>query len=243
MEAFEKLMSFFMTPTCYEDLFYNMNFLNVVCLKMIVSKCLGYGILAGSVLLRIPQILKICQSKSAKGISVISELLTIIAIFGSMSYGYLKQFTIVAYGDVYFLYAQSVIVLLLVLFYQNQTLQMIAYIPLIAGVTAALFLNAISTEIILALNGLSLLFSVFSKIIQAVENYRNGSTGALSSITLILQFLGCVARIFTSIQETGDTYLVVTYIANSFANGLLVWQLFYYWNTATQKKIKQKKTN
>jgi mannose-P-dolichol utilization defect 1 len=61
MEAFERLMSFFMTPKCYEDIFFNMNIFNVICLKMIISKVLGYGILAGSLMLRVPQILKVIK--------------------------------------------------------------------------------------------------------------------------------------------------------------------------------------
>jgi mannose-P-dolichol utilization defect 1 len=61
MEAFERLMSFFMTPKCYEDIFFNMNIFNFICLKMIISKVLGYGILAGSLMLRVPQILKVIK--------------------------------------------------------------------------------------------------------------------------------------------------------------------------------------
>lgn len=92
MEAFEKLMSLFMTPQCYEDIFFNFNILNVVCLKMIISKGLGYGILLGSLMLRVPQILKILQAKSAEGISPTSEILALLAGFGTMSYGYFKIF-------------------------------------------------------------------------------------------------------------------------------------------------------
>ena len=47
---------------------------------------------------------------------------------------------------------------------------------------------------------------------------------------MLLLFLGSLARIFTSIQETGDTTLIVTFIATSFANGLLAAQVLYYWN-------------
>ena len=67
-------------------------------------------------------------------------------------------------------------------------------------------------------------------MIQAVANYRAGSTGQLSAITVMLLFLGSLARIFTSIQETGDTTLIVTFIATSFANGILAAQVLYYWN-------------
>ena len=68
------------------------------------------------------------------------------------------------------------------------------------------------------------------QLIQAVSNYRAGSTGQLSAVTVMLLFLGSLARIFTSIQETGDTTLIVTFVATSFANGLLAAQVLYYWN-------------
>ena len=45
---------------------------------------------------------------------------------------------------------------------------------------------------------------VVGKLIQAVTNYKNGHTGQLSAITVFLLTAGSLARIFTSIQETGD---------------------------------------
>ena len=47
---------------------------------------------------------------------------------------------------------------------------------------------------------------------------------------MTLLFLGSLARIFTSIQETGDTTLIVTFIATSIANGLIFAQVLFYWN-------------
>lgn len=65
---------------------------------------------------------------------------------------------------------------------------------------------------------------------QALSNYRSGSTGQLSAITVVLLFLGSVARVFTSVQDTGDTTMVVSYLAATAANAVLVSQLIYYWN-------------
>ena len=45
---------------------------------------------------------------------------------------------------------------------------------------------------------------VVGKLIQAATNYKNGHTGQLSAITVFLLTLGSLARIFTSIQDTGD---------------------------------------
>ena len=238
MEAFERLMSLFMTPQCYEDIFFRLNIFNPVCLKMIISKGLGYAILAGSLMLRLPQILKILAAGSGEGISVTSEVLMMIAIFGSMSYGYFKEFPIAAYGDSYFLYLQAFIILLLVLYYQKQYLVMLVATVITGLVTFLLLSNMLAVQVIIGLNSLSLVLALVSKLNQAFLNYRNASTGNLSAITLLLQFFGCVARIFTSIQETGDTTLIINYTVTSVVNGLLVAQLFYYWNKTSIAKKK-----
>lgn len=77
--------------------------------------------------------------------------------------------------------------------------------------------------------------------IQVVTNYKNGSTGQLSAITLLLLFGGSIARIFTSIQETGDVIIIVTYCVSTVANGAIVFQLFWYWNVDKTAKNKNKK--
>lgn len=74
-----------------------------------------------------------------------------------------------------------------------------------------------------------------------ITNYSNGSTGQLSAVTVLLIFGGSVARIFTSIQETGDNIIIVTYIVSTIANGALMAQLLWYWNADKSKKNKNKK--
>jgi mannose-P-dolichol utilization defect protein 1 len=230
-----------MNEQCFESIFIKFEFTNVDCLKMIVSKGLGYGILAGSLLLRVPQILKILLSQSGKGISVVSEILMLIAIFGSMSYGFFKEFSIAAYGDTYFLYLQGIIVLLLVLYYDRNFFLIFLILPAVGIASYLLYAKMIPAQVILTLNALSVFLSVISRLNQAFANFMAKSTGNLSAITLILQFLGCVARIFTSIQETGDTNLIISYIINSVVNGILVLQLFYYWNSdKAHQKLKKK---
>ena len=240
-QSFEKLMSFLMPQNCYEDLFYNLNFFNIVCLKIIVSKGLGYGILAGSLLLRVPQIVKILAAGSGEGLSVASEIFGLIAVFGSMSYGNYKQFPISAYGDMYFLYIQGIIILMLIFYYQKNHFYNLISLSIFAASTYLMLNEMIDPRIILTLNGLSLIFSLISKFYQAFINFKNGSTGVLSPITLVLQFAGCAARIFTSIQETGDFNLIFQYVILSFVNGLLVAQWLYY--SSGYKSVKMAKTN
>lgn len=239
---FEQLMSFLMPQKCYEDIFYNFNILNVVCLKIIISKGLGYGILAGSLLLRVPQIIKILAAGSGQGLSVTSEILQLVAVFGSMSYGHYKKFPISAYGDAYSLYIQSVMILMLIFYYQKNHLYNLIILPIILGLSYLMLSEMIDPRIVLALNGLSLIFSLISKLNQAFINFKNGSTGVLSPITLVLQLGGCVARIFTSIQETGDINLIFQFVVLSVVNGMLVAQWAYYYNSSKVDDIKKKKT-
>ncbi len=48
------------------------------CIALLVSKMLGYAILLGSLIVKLPQIVKIMGAKSAKGISLSSVLLELV---------------------------------------------------------------------------------------------------------------------------------------------------------------------
>lgn len=54
-------------------------------------------------------------------------------------------------------------------------------------------------------------------------------------------FFGSLVRIFTSIQETGDIAMITMYACSTFANGIIVTQLLYYWNIGVKSKEKVKK--
>ena len=62
-------------------------------------------------------------------------------------------------------------------------------------------------------------------MIQAVENYKNGNTGQLSSITVALLFFGSLARIFTSVQETGDITFLLSFTIATLCNAILLGQV------------------
>ena len=57
-----------------------------------------------------------------------------------------------------------------------------------------------------------------------------GHTGQLSAITIFMLTLGSMARVFTSIQETGDMVVISTYLCSSAVNLILSAQVLYYWN-------------
>lgn len=79
------------------------------------------------------------------------------------------------------------------------------------------------------------------QLMQAYTNYINGNTGQLSAATCFLLFFGSLARIFTSIQETGDKTMIMMFVCSTLANGVIVAQLLYYWNVDVKSKEKIKK--
>lgn len=89
------------------------------------------------------------------------------------------------------------------------------------------------------LQALNIPILIAGKLSQAWTNYQNGSTGQLSAVTCFMLLFGSLARIFTSIQETGDSIIILTYIISTLANGVIVAQLLYYWNADIEKKSKK----
>jgi len=52
---------------------------DVPCLKLLLSKFLGFGVVAGSLVYKLPQMLKIQANRSAKGLSILSVILELLA--------------------------------------------------------------------------------------------------------------------------------------------------------------------
>uniref|UniRef100_A0A674JWS0 Mannose-P-dolichol utilization defect 1 n=1 Tax=Terrapene triunguis TaxID=2587831 RepID=A0A674JWS0_9SAUR len=58
----------------------------VPCLKIVISKGLGLAIVAGSLMVKLPQVFKILGARSAVGLSLQAILLELLAITGTMVY-------------------------------------------------------------------------------------------------------------------------------------------------------------
>ena len=126
--SFESAMTGLLNPHCYQEIFVKQHFFDMGCNKMLLSKVLGYAILIGSLLVKFPQIVKIKWNKSGVGVSVLAESIMLAAIFGSMAYGYTSEFPLSAYGDSFFLFIQTILVILLVLYYQRKYTVAAAYL-------------------------------------------------------------------------------------------------------------------
>ena len=95
----EKLITEVIGEKCYETFFIDGNFMDVPCLKYTISKGLGYGIVIGSGIMKLPQILKIMLSKDVTGLNAMSFYMECAAFLPSIVYNMIKGYPISTYGE------------------------------------------------------------------------------------------------------------------------------------------------
>lgn len=203
---------------------------------------LGYGIVAGSIFVKVPQILKLLANRSGAGINIFSVFLELTAITLNLSYSFVKGFPFSSWGDVSFLAIQTAVIAALVLHYNGSIVKAVLFLLSYLICSFVLMGGPTSVDVLWSLQVLNIPILVAGKLSQAYTNYSNGNTGQLSAITCFMLFFGSLARVFTSIQETGDSLIITTYIVSTLSNGVIVSQLLYYWNVGAggKKKTTQK---
>ncbi|CAP30658.1 Protein CBG11281 [Caenorhabditis briggsae] len=223
---------------CFEELLINFNFFHPTCPKAVLSRGLGFAITLGSILLFVPQILKIQAGKSAQGISASSQLLALVGAIGTASYSYRSGFVFSGWGDSFFVAVQLVIILLQIFLFNGQTALSVGFLGVVSAVAYGVISKTIPMYVLTYVQTAGIPIVVVSKLLQISQNYRAQSTGQLSLISVFLQFAGTVARVFTSVQDTGDSLLIISYSTAAVLNGLIFAQFFMYWSNAeaTRKK-------
>ncbi|XP_012223269.1 mannose-P-dolichol utilization defect 1 protein homolog [Linepithema humile] len=241
MAQFVRKATLLFTQECAKEYFDKFNFLHVGCFKATLSKTLGLGIIAGSLLVKVPQIVKIWKNKSGEGINVFSVLLDLFAITAMSSYSFISGFPFSAWGDGIFLGLQTITIAVLVMRFSGDTAKATAFFSAYLAVLFAAISGLTPIRVLWICQAMNIPIVLISKFIQAYTNYSNGNTGQLSAATCFMLFFGSLARIFTSIQETGDTTMITMYVCSTLTNSIIVAQLLYYWNADVKKKEKIKK--
>lgn len=230
MEALRgALVPLLLPDRCFDELLLRLNLLHVPCLKILLSKGLGYGIVAGSVMVKLPQVLKLVGARSGAGLSLGAVGLELAALGGTVAYSWARGFPFSAWGEALFLLLQTLTIGFLVLHYGGRTGRGVLLVAVYLALLGALVSPLAPPALVTLLQAGSLPAVMGGRLLQAATNYRQGHTGQLSAVTAFLLLGGALARIFTSLQETGDALLALTFAASAACNALLVGQLLYYW--------------
>jgi mannose-P-dolichol utilization defect 1 len=170
---------------CYRALLLDVDPTQTECLKLAISKGLGIGIIGASSIVKVPQILKLVNSKSADGVSFLSYLLETAAYLISLAYNVRNGFPFSTFGETALIMGQNVVIAVLVLNYSGQKTVAALFIAALAASAATLF-----TESVVDNNTLSYLqagagvLGVASKVPQILAIWQEGGTGQLSAFAV-----------------------------------------------------------
>jgi hypothetical protein len=141
---------------------------NVPCLKLLVSKGLGLGIIAGSAILKVPQIAKILQLKSAEGISLSSYLLETLTFVIGLAYNVRQENPFSTYGEGAFILLQNLFIIWLMLGYQGSSGVLIAGLFGALGAMGYSLLteDLVSSSLLLSLQWGTVFLGILSKLPQ-----------------------------------------------------------------------------
>lgn len=134
------------------------------CVPLVASRGLGLAITAGSMLLFVPQILKIAKAGSAEGISLIAMILGLIPALGTVAYSYEKKFVFSQYGDSVFVSFQMAIIVMQIIYYSDYSSFAFAFLAAFWALSCAIFYHYIPFSVIYGVQTVGISFLVVSKV-------------------------------------------------------------------------------
>ncbi len=207
-----------------------------------ISKSFGCMVVIMTPIAKLPTIVKVICAKSGEGISKIGTLMEITGYAIFTSFAFSMKYSFSTWGEgliscielafVHFLiwfYEKRIIALIFLLFFMlSMIVLMCGIIP--SKVHSILFLYFFNSLIL------------FGKLTQVCVNYRNGHTGNLSPLTYYLSLYRTIIRIFTSIIQTKDWRMILSFCIISIVNSILILQFNIYANS-TEKFLRSQKRN
>lgn len=210
----------------------------------ILLQLVGVGMMAGSAAKGMPQILRIVNSKSVKGLSPIAFYGDGMVYLSKVAYHVRMRYPVEAWGELLFLLGQNAVCINLLHRYSKDDSEVGMIRPLAKGPKFR-WVRAIADALILASAGLMfanlpdrwlpflslatapMLLTSYSA--QAWTNFARRSTGQLSVGTVFLRWAGSLVRVVTTIaQLNGDIVVLANHLLGVLGCSVLLLQLWLY---------------
>lgn len=215
---------------CYVSLVENFNITDIDCVRYSISKALGFGIVLGGSIVKIPQIVTILLNGSAQGLSLASYLLETSSNIISFAYNWRQGNPFSTYGEILFLTIQNILISILILFFARRYGASVGCLAALASFIHCLTnASIVPSWLLSSLYASTIPLNLASKVPQIYTNYVNKSTGQLSVFAVLNYFLGSTARVFTTMTELDDPLMLFGGILASTFNGILLAQVVLYW--------------
>ncbi|KFK27473.1 hypothetical protein AALP_AA8G388100 [Arabis alpina] len=207
----------------------NGNFPAKDCLLPLTSKLLSYFLVAASITVKLPQIKKIVDNKSVKGLSVVAFELEVIGYTISLAYCIHKELAFSAFGEIVSLLIQALI-LVACIYYFSRPISLSTWVRVILyfALAPTLFACKIDSLVFEALYASKHLVFLSARLPQIWKNFRSKSTGQLSFLTCLMNLGGSMARVFTLVQENAPLSMLMGLFLAVSTNGIIMSQILLY---------------
>lgn len=242
--------------------------IKAVGVAKILSAALARAVVAGSSVVKVPQIRKVLKNDSldkkvavVKGLSLEGISLELFDALVHASYNIQNGNAFVTYGESLLIGVQNVILILLVQYFRirgklaaalslserEQIKAALAelYKPFGIILGSAVFLTKVAPlPLVSFLQILKIPMSVSARLLQIKQNHTIKSASHLSDITVGANTLGSLIRVFTTVQDfrtlNNDYVLLTGYTCSFLTNAALAAQCYYYKNIHKDKSDKDK---
>lgn len=212
------------------------------CTLLALRKGLSLGIICGSALVKLPQILKVLLNQSARGLSMLSQLLELLASSVAFAYNFRAGNPFMVYGETVFVSIQNALLVLLVGFYGKKTMALLLLTAFYSIFLSVLLVPSyVSDDQMALLQGVTIPVSALARLPQIYQVWSTGSAGQLSTLSLFLTSAGSLARFFTALAEIKDSLLLIGYASTALLNSILFLQVLFFSQSKSKKKNKNKK--
>lgn len=179
-------LSQLLTPLCYSSLLLKFDpSSDPACVQLALSKAIGVGIITLSTIIKVPQLLKLLNSRSSRGLSFTSYLLETTGYLCTLAYNFRSGNPVSTYGEIGLIAVQNVVIAVLILHYSGKGLAAAAFVPLVAAASYALFTEGIVDARMMGwLQVATIPLALASKVPQIITVARNKSTGQLSAFAV-----------------------------------------------------------
>jgi mannose-P-dolichol utilization defect protein 1 len=176
------------------------------CSKLAISKGLGIGIVGVSAIVKVPQLIKLLRSGSARGVSFTSYALETAAYTITLAYNYRSGNPFSTYGEIAVLAVQNVMIAVLVLVLTSRRNMAAAFVVALSSAGYALFDPAlVSNEHLALCQAATIPLSLASKVPQIWTIVRERSTGQLSAFSVWLNILVVIRLLLLGIWGDGSS--------------------------------------
>ena len=148
------------------------------------------------------------------------------------------DYPISTYGENIIILVQNVILVFMLWTYANPPFSSLHMIAVTVGLGGAAFGSLVlPKELLMYLPITTTTLAVMGRVPQLAANFSQGHTGQLSLITTALNLLGNIARIFTTLQETADVFVLASFVIAGVMNTALVAQVLLIYLTTPVRSV------